>query len=114
VLPRTAPGDLAAALPDGVDAVLDAASGPAAIAAVRDGGVFVAVTAPAKPAPERGIRVDSVFASPDPAQLAELARALAAGRLTARVAAAYPLARAADAHRRAAAGGLRGKVVLTV
>jgi NADPH:quinone reductase len=117
VLPRTAADGLAAVvrdvLPGGVDAVFDAASGgPAGIGAVRDGGVFVAVTDPGTPAAERGVRVGKVGVTPDPAELAELAEALAAGRLTTRVADVLPLDRAADAHRRLAAGGVRGKLVL--
>lgn len=117
VLPRTAPAELAAAAravhPGGVDAVLDAAvSGPPAIGAVRDGGVFVAVTGPAAPAAERGIRVASVETEPDAAQLSGLLTALAEGRLTTRVASTLPLTEAAEAHRRQARGGLRGKLVL--
>jgi NADPH2:quinone reductase len=118
VLPRTAPEDLAAAVravhPGGVDAVLDATPlGPPAIGAVRDGGRFVGTTAPAVPAAERGIEVRRVETVPDGTRLAELAADLAAGRLTARVAATFPLARAAEAHRRAGTRGQRGKVVLT-
>ena len=45
----------------GADGVLDTAElGAPALAAARDGGTFVAVTAPATPAPERGIRVETV------------------------------------------------------
>lgn len=115
VLSRT--DDVAAAvravLPDGVDAVFDAAlAGPATIGAVRDGGAFVSASAPAAPAAERGIRVASVQTSPDPAQLAGLVAGLADGRLTTRVAATYPLAAAAEAHTRAGARGVRGKIVL--
>lgn len=118
VLPRTAPADLAAAVravhPAGVDALFDAAVlGPPAIGAVRDGGVFVSATGPAAPPPERGIRVESVRTEPDPAQLAELLDALAGGRLSTRVAGTLPLSEAAEAHRRLAAGGLRGKLILT-
>lgn len=118
VLPRTGPADLAAAVrgayPAGVDALLDAALlGPPAIGAVRDGGVFVSASSPAAPAAERGVRVESVMTRPDAALLADLLTALADGRLTTRVAGTLPLADAAEAHRRLAAGGLRGKLVLT-
>lgn len=119
VLPRTRAGELAAvvraALPDGVDAVFDAALlGQPVIGAVRDGGTFVSASMPAVPTTERGIRVDAVQARPDSAQLRALAESLAAGRLSTRVADVLPLSRAAEAHRRAEARGLRGRLVLTV
>jgi NADPH2:quinone reductase len=86
VLGRSSVGDLVARFPTGVDAVLDTAGfGPPAIAVVRDGGVFVAVTDPGQPDAERGIRTDTVHVEPAPAQLAELMSAVAAGRLTTRV-----------------------------
>jgi len=118
VLTRAEPGALVAAVraiaPDGVDAALDAGTvGPPLVAAVRDEGAFVSVIDPASPAPERGIRVAKVGVEPDAARLADLLTALAEGRLTTRVAATLPLAEAAEAHRRAASGGLRGKIVLT-
>jgi NADPH:quinone reductase-like Zn-dependent oxidoreductase len=118
VLPRTDPAELAAAVravqPAGVDAVLDAALlGEAALAAVRDGGAFVSASAPAAPAADRGVRVQAVMVRPDPAQLAALAVDLAAGRLTTRVAGAFPLGDAVEAYRRAGARGRRGRVVLT-
>jgi NADPH:quinone reductase-like Zn-dependent oxidoreductase len=118
VLPRTAPDELAAAVRavhgGGVDAVFDAALlGPPVLGAVRDGGMFVSASAPAAPAAERGIQVQAVGVRPNAPQLAALAADLGAGRLTTRVAETYGLDRAADAHRRAATRGLRGKVVLT-
>jgi NADPH:quinone reductase-like Zn-dependent oxidoreductase len=117
VLPRTAPADLAAAVrglrPDGVDAVFDAGLvGRPVLAAVRDGGAAVSASDGATPAAERDIRVATVHCEPDAPQLARLAADLAAGRLRTRVAAVLPFADAAQAHRRTAAGGLRGKIVL--
>lgn len=118
VLPRTAPEDVAAAVraayPDGVDAVFDAALlGGTTIGAVRDGGTYVTASDPAMPPAERGISVSTVHVEPDAQQLAALARELADGRLTTRVAETVPLADAASAHRKAGVRGLRGKIVLT-
>lgn len=100
-------------VPGGVDAAIDPALvGAAALAAVRDGGAFLALADPAEPAPVRGIRVGTAHAHADAAQLADLVKLVEAGRLTLRTAATYPLAEAAAAHRRLAEGGLRGRLVL--
>ncbi|MEV4146929.1 NADP-dependent oxidoreductase [Amycolatopsis sp. NPDC049691] len=110
-LPRgPALGDRVRALvPGGVDAALDTALlGLDALDAVRGGGEFVAFAAGAAPIPLRGIRVQNVWIRADGARLAELARVLPA-----RVAGVLPLAEAATAHERLAAGGLRGRLVLT-
>ncbi|MFC4147250.1 NADP-dependent oxidoreductase [Micromonospora mangrovi] len=111
-------GDLSAAIralfPDGVDAVLDAApAGPTLISGVRDGGTFVAVLDATLPAAERGTRTVKVSVQPDADRLAALLAALANGRLASRVADTVPLSDAPSAHRRAAEGGVRGKLVLT-
>ncbi len=67
-------------LPEGADAILDAASaGPGIIGAVRDGGRFVSVLAPLAPQPERAITVDVVSVAPDPKRLADLAAQAADG-----------------------------------
>ncbi|QNS07622.1 NADP-dependent oxidoreductase [Streptomyces xanthii] len=96
-------------VPGGVDAALDAAgSGVRAHAAVRTGGAHVTVVGGAVPLPLRGIRVHRQWISADGAALAELA----ALKLTLRVADVLPLERAAEAHRRVAEGGLRGRLVL--
>jgi NADPH:quinone reductase-like Zn-dependent oxidoreductase len=100
--------------PDGVDAVLDASAKlPALITAVRDGGAFASVSDLATPPAERGIRVDTIHSQPEPDSLADLLGRLAAGQLRTRVADVLPLNQAAEAHRRVAAGSLRGKLVLT-
>jgi NADPH:quinone reductase-like Zn-dependent oxidoreductase len=100
-------------VPQGVAAALDAATvGPSLLGAVRDSGTFIAVTDPATPVAERGIRVDKVSVVPDSAALSELVRLLDRGDLTVRLAEVLPLADAAEAHRRAAAG-VRGKLVLS-
>lgn len=102
-----------AAVPGGVDAVVDAAVvGLPALDAVRNGGAFVAVGAGQDPVPLRGVRVSTVFVRADAAQLSEVATLAEAGRLTTRVAGTYPLERAAEAYERLAKGGLRGRLVL--
>jgi NADPH2:quinone reductase len=118
VLPR---GDgladaVRAAEPGGVDAVLDAALlGPAVLPAVRDGGVLVGVR-PFDGEPERGIRTRLVT-PPDYLDrrdwLDELVDLVGRGVLTLRVADVLPAERAAEAQQRLAAGGVRGRLVLT-
>jgi NADPH:quinone reductase len=107
--------------PGGVDAVLDAALlGPAILPAVRDGGQLVAVRAYQGPAEngqaERDITVHLVLVGQhlhEGHRIAELADLVDKGVLTLRVAEALPAERAAEAHRRLAAGGIRGRLVLT-
>lgn len=113
-VPGTDPLDAAlAAAPGGFDRVVDAGVvGATVIRGVRDGGALVCVLIPAVPAAERGIRVERVGVVPNAGQLQVLLDAAGAGRLTSRIAATLALGDAAEAHRRAA-GGLRGKVVLT-
>jgi NADPH:quinone reductase-like Zn-dependent oxidoreductase len=113
--PRAA--DPAAAIrtvePDGVDALLDTANLSATVlGAVRDNGAFIAVTTPAQPSPERGVRVALVLVRPDGDALAGLLDLATRGELTVRVAGTYPLGQAATAHRRLGQGGLRGRLVL--
>jgi NADPH:quinone reductase-like Zn-dependent oxidoreductase len=102
--------------PSGVDAVLDAALvGPPALAAVRDGGQLLAVR-PFQGETERDIRVSLVLVGEhlhEGTQLAELASLAASGILTLRLAEALPASRAAEAHARLEAGGVRGRLVLT-
>ena len=107
--------------PDGVDAVIDAALlGPAVIGAVRDGGQLLAVRPYAGPAEdgkaERDITVHLVLVGQhlhEGHRIAALADLVDAGVLTLRVADVLPADQAADAHRRLAAGGVRGRLVLT-
>jgi NADPH:quinone reductase-like Zn-dependent oxidoreductase len=108
-LPRSA--DLASV--GRVPAVLDAVPlGQPAAAVVADGGALV-TTRPTAPAdPGRGVRQHVVFVRLDRPALVELVQDVADGRLRTRVAATLPLAEAAEAHRRAEAGGLPGKLVL--
>ncbi|MFF1904826.1 zinc-binding dehydrogenase [Kitasatospora sp. NPDC058218] len=101
--------------PGGVDGIFDAAliSDPL-LSALRTGGSFVSATRTRVPSPERGIRVSAVGGTPDGAQLKEILERLAAGRLKTRVAGVLPLEQAAEAHRRAEAGHLPGRLVLTI
>ncbi|KAB8196876.1 zinc-binding dehydrogenase [Nonomuraea phyllanthi] len=102
-----------ALVPGGVDAVVDAAVlGLAALDAVRDGGAFVALSSGVAPVALRGTDVATVLFRADAHQLAEVVRLVEDGRLTLRVADTYPLERAAEAHARLAAGGVRGRLVL--
>jgi len=102
--------------PGGVDAVLDAALlGPAILPAVRDGGQLLAVR-PFQGETERGITISLVLVGHhlhEGARLADLADLAAKGVLTLRIAEVLPPERAAEAHRRLAAGGVRGRLVLT-
>ncbi len=102
--------------PSGVDAVLDAALlGPAILPAVRDGGQLLAVR-PFQGETERGITISLVLVGQhlhEGARLAELADLAAKGVLTLRIAEVLPAERAAEAHRRLEAGGVRGRLVLT-
>jgi NADPH:quinone reductase-like Zn-dependent oxidoreductase len=109
VLPR----DTGLAAVKEVDAVLDSVPlGEPALAAVKDGGVAL-FTRRLEIEPQRGIRIETPLVHVDVRALAELIESVAEGRLRTRVAETLDLADAAEAHRRAAAGGLRGKVVLT-
>ncbi|GIM89907.1 NADP-dependent oxidoreductase [Paractinoplanes toevensis] len=98
-----------------VAAVFDAVPvGAAAAAAVEDGGVVV-TTRPTPPiVPARGVRQEVQLIRLDRELLADLVGQVAAGLLRTRVAATMPLTEAAEAHRRVLAGGLRGKLVLTL
>ncbi|MEW9533318.1 NADP-dependent oxidoreductase [Microbispora sp. NPDC049125] len=102
-----------AAVPGGVDGVVDAALvGLPALDAVRGGGSFVAVGAGQAPLPLRGVRVSTVFIRADGAQLAAVSGLAESGRLTMRVADVYKLDEAAEAYARMGRGGLRGRLVL--
>jgi NADPH:quinone reductase len=98
-----------------VGAVFDAIPlGEAAAAAVEDRGVVVATRPTAPIVPARGVRQELQLIRLDRPLLADLVKQVAAGRLSTRVAVTMPLTEAAEAHRWVLAGGLRGKIVLTV
>jgi NADPH:quinone reductase-like Zn-dependent oxidoreductase len=104
------------AFPDGVDAVLDAALlGPAILPAVRDGGQLAAVR-PFQGESERGIEIQQVWVADyatNQEALRGLVRRAGAGQLTLRVAETFAPERAADAHRKLEAGGVRGRLLIT-
>ncbi|MEV0737580.1 zinc-binding dehydrogenase [Streptomyces sp. NPDC050549] len=92
-------------VPGGVDGVLDAAAlGAPAMAAARDGGVYVSVRLDVLPAPERGVVVRHTAAGPDAPRLAYLSALAEVGVLTPRVAEVYPLAQARRGPRPAGPG----------
>ncbi len=107
--------------PDGVAAVVDAArQGADVVPALRDGGRIAVLRGEQLEGYEpsthsRGITVRDVWVSEYTHSHDKLdaLRVLAEqGKLTLRVAGTYPAARAADAHRAMAAGGVRGRLVL--
>jgi NADPH:quinone reductase-like Zn-dependent oxidoreductase len=86
----------------------------AAVGAIADGGCIATVKGWSGPA-ERGITVHPVSAFgavTDTALLTELRDLAENGILTLRVAEVMPARLAAEAHRRLAAGGIRGRIVL--
>lgn len=104
-----------AAVPGGVDGLADGAALEAkVVAAVRDGGGLAVIHGWAGPA-DRGITVHQTFVTDyadSRAALDRLCRQVEEGVLTLRVAGTVPAEQASDAHRRFAAGGTRGRLVL--
>ena len=103
------------AAPGGVDGLIDAAVLDAAVLpAIRDGGKLATVRGFAGPS-ERGITIEPVrvlsYVDNHDA-LDRLGKLVAEKRLTLRVAEAFPPERAADAQRKMAAGGTRGRLVI--
>ncbi len=101
--------------PEGVDAVLDTASvGPPILAAIRDGGGW-AVVRGQQDETERGIIRHNITVAgrlADTAALADLGARAARGELPATIAGTYAPEEAAEAHRRQAAGGVRGRLLI--
>ncbi|SHN29896.1 NADP-dependent oxidoreductase [Actinacidiphila paucisporea] len=103
-------GDVRRLVPGGVAGALDTAGlGIRALAAVRTRGSYVTMVGGSAPPPLRGICVHQQWISADGGALA----GLAAMDLSLRVADVLPLERAAEAHDRLAAGGIRGRLLLT-
>jgi NADPH:quinone reductase-like Zn-dependent oxidoreductase len=102
-------------VPEGVDGVVDAAVLGTQIApAVRDEGRIVVVR-PWDGEPPRGITahpVNVMTRAQDNPAINRLRSQLEAGTLTPRVAAILPADHAVEAHRRLAAGGLNGRIIL--
>lgn len=101
--------------PEGVDGLLDAAvQHEVALPAVKDGGGFATVRGFNGPT-ERGITIHQVSVPADyhsGGKLDGLRELVEAGQLTLRVADVLPAERAAEAHTRLEAGGVRGRLVL--
>ena len=102
--------------PDGVDGLADGAVQDALVLpAVRDGGA-VATVRGYRGTGERGLRVYPTLVrrvAEDRAALDRLRQQAEDGVLTLRVADVLPAEQAAEAHRRLARGGVRGRLVLT-
>ncbi|HEX2054254.1 MAG TPA: NADP-dependent oxidoreductase [Actinomycetota bacterium] len=110
-----------AVTPDGVHAVMDVGGGPDAIRTsmpvTRDGGRIASILGPPELNDEdlaRGLKGRYVFVRPYGAQLADLVAKVDAGSLRIPVFETFPLEQASEAHRRLEAGGVRGKIALTV
>lgn len=115
-------GDIAAAAkrlaPDGVDAVLGLV-GPgltSCLDALKKKGGRAAWPNGIDPAPRKrkGIRMKGYDAVTGVRELERLTRAVEGSKLRVAIAARYPLARAADAHRRLERGHVFGKIVLRI
>jgi NADPH:quinone reductase-like Zn-dependent oxidoreductase len=106
--------------PDGVDAVLGLAGGDAlehCIDALRQdnrGRVAYLYGMEPIPHPRYGIRMTLYSYIAGPAEFERLDKAVEAAKLQIPIAAEYPLADAAQAHKRLAAGHLLGKIVIHV
>ena len=82
-------------------------------ALLRPGGTLVTIKAAFPPPASRDDITTVLFVQESSrAQLAELARLVDEGHLRPQVGAVYPLARAAEAYRAKAAGGIPGRIVL--
>jgi NADPH:quinone reductase len=109
---------LLAAVPGGVDVLLDATGGQTtdqALAAVRDGGRVISVIPPFGALElERGITGESFAAHIDRKRLEALRQLVDAGKLVPQVGAVLPLSAARDALRRVAGRHTRGKIALEI
>jgi NADPH:quinone reductase-like Zn-dependent oxidoreductase len=103
------------AAPGGVDGMIDAAVLDAAVLpALRDGGRLATVRGFTGPS-ERDIAIEPVRVTSyvdNGEALDRLGQLVARGRLTLRVAETFPPERAAEAQRKMAGGGTRGRLVI--
>ncbi len=79
---------------------------------VRDAGVLVTATTPAREDAARTVRTISMFVRSDAGQLATIVGKVNDGSLRVDVSATYPLSEIATVHELSAAGKTRGKVLL--
>jgi len=104
--------------PDGIDAILATVGGEPLehLIDVLRGGGRVAYPNGVEPEPKRrpDIRIIPYDATPGVREFARLNRAVEAVKLKVPIAAEYPLAEAARAHERLAAGHVLGKIVLRI
>ncbi|MEV4701876.1 NADP-dependent oxidoreductase [Actinoplanes sp. NPDC049316] len=113
---RTRPEEVARDL----DLVLDTVGGPASrrfLRTLKRGGALFPVFSGEFDADEvarLGVTVSITQVRSNGPQLAELGRLLGDGTIQVAIDSTYPLAEAAEAHRRAARGHIQGKIVLTV
>jgi NADPH:quinone reductase len=107
-----------AAVPGGVDLLLDGAGGQTrdqAIGAVRDGGRVISIILQGLPAQlERGITGESFAAHGGRERLEALRRLVDGGKLRPQVEAVLPLEQAREALARVAGRHTRGKIVLRI
>jgi NADPH:quinone reductase len=107
-----------AAVPSGIDLLLDCAGGHTrdqAIGAVRDGGRVISIVFPGPPAQlERGITGESFAAHVTRQRLEALRRLVDTGRLRPQVQAVLPLDQARQALAQVAGRHTRGKIVLQI
>lgn len=107
--------------PEGVDVVMDLAGGPqvvrASLPVTRDGGRVGSILGPVVLGDDdaaRGLRARYVFVRPYGGQLADLVARVDDGSLSIHLHATFSLEQAAEAQRALEAGGIRGKLALTI
>ena len=102
-----------------VDAVLDLLGGDIqrrSWKVLKKGGILVATLGISSPegAASHEVRGEGVMVHPDPAQLAQIAALIDAGKVKPFIYEVLPLAQAAKAHELSETGHVRGKIVLQV